>query len=638
MANSNFRTIKLDQLEGAASSRNYISNGSARQNTSGWVTYADAAGTAPVDGTGGSPSITFTRTTSSPLSLDASFLFTKDAVNRQGQGVSYDFTIDNADRAKVMSINFDYEVASGTYADGDLTVWLYDITNAQVIQPSASSILNAIGPQQKQTASFQTNSNSTSYRLIIHVTSASASAYTVKFDNVSVTRESISQGTVVTDWVSYTPTTAGLGAVSSIVFSWRRVGDSVEILGRLNTGTPTATFATISLPSGLIADTAKISSSGQVVGSVIVNTSITSVGWYLFGTGSSSNLNIGIRATTTTSGFAYANGNAISNSSGDTISFIATVPILGWSSSQQLSSDADTRVVAARYSTAAGQSISTGTITIIDYGTMSFDTHGAVTTGASWKYTAKVPGKYNVKAAAILDASASWSVGEDMLFMLYKNGVHVSYLDYATAYGTTSVLYFLNGSDEIDLIAGDYIDIRIQQGSGATIALGNFATGNYVAIERISGPAQIAASDKILARYTTGAGQSMANGSSTLIDFGTKSIDTTGSVTTGASWKFTAPSPGSFEVNSLTVLASGGGWAAGEEAYLDVYKNGSFIRRLDYYTSDSTHTSRVTLRGIDTIDLIAGDYIDIRLYQGSGAAIALLNSGDYNYVTIKRVN
>lgn len=58
---------------------NFISNPSPVKDTTGWATYADAAGTAPVDGTGGSPTVTWTRTTSSPLSETASFLFTKDA-------------------------------------------------------------------------------------------------------------------------------------------------------------------------------------------------------------------------------------------------------------------------------------------------------------------------------------------------------------------------------------------------------------------------------------------------------------------------------------------------------------------------------------------------------------------------------
>ena len=124
------RWVKL-----SASVINYIANSSALVDTSGYSTYADAAGAAPVDGTGGSPSVTFTRSTTTPLRGIADFNFTKDAANRQGQGVATDITIDLADRAKVLTVTFDYEVLSGTYADGDLTVYL-------IADPSGKLVVN----------------------------------------------------------------------------------------------------------------------------------------------------------------------------------------------------------------------------------------------------------------------------------------------------------------------------------------------------------------------------------------------------------------------------------------------------------------------------------------------------------------
>ena len=122
------------EILGAAGSSgiNYITNSGAQANTTGWATYADAAGAVPVDGTGGSPNVTWTRSTTTPLRGIAEFNFVKDAANRQGQGVSSAFTIDLADRAKIMQISFDYDVVSGTYSGGtsstnsDLIVYIYD--------------------------------------------------------------------------------------------------------------------------------------------------------------------------------------------------------------------------------------------------------------------------------------------------------------------------------------------------------------------------------------------------------------------------------------------------------------------------------------------------------------------------------
>ena len=101
-----------------------------------WTTYADAAGTSPVDGTGGSPASTFVAQTDSAIRKNTNFLWTKTAVNRQGEGFSYAFSIDNADKGKVLQISFEYLIASGTFADNDMSVWVYDVTNAVLIQPA----------------------------------------------------------------------------------------------------------------------------------------------------------------------------------------------------------------------------------------------------------------------------------------------------------------------------------------------------------------------------------------------------------------------------------------------------------------------------------------------------------------------
>jgi hypothetical protein len=43
------------------------------------------------------------------------------------------------------------------------------------------------------------------------------------------------------------------------------------------------------------------------------------------------------------------------------------------------------------------------------------------------------------------------------------------------------------------------------------------------------------------------------------------------------------------------------------------------------------------LSGMTTIQLAAGDYVDVRVYQNSGAALALFNDDDFNYVDIWRL-
>jgi hypothetical protein len=241
-----------------AGSINYILNPDAEENTLGWATYADAASAVPVDGTGGSPNVTFTRSTSSPLRGTASFLFTKDAANRQGQGASYNFTIASADVSKTLQISFDFEALSG-YATNDMRAYIYDVTNAVLITPAAVDI--AAAKYQFQTTFVA--STSTSYRLILHVASTNATAYTARFDNVVVGPQLLSLGSAMSDWTSFVPVTQGFGTISSTSMSFTRVGPIVKVLGDFVVGTSTAVQARINLPQSGTSATSSLSVVGQ---------------------------------------------------------------------------------------------------------------------------------------------------------------------------------------------------------------------------------------------------------------------------------------------------------------------------------------------------------------------------------------
>jgi len=525
---------------------NFISNPSPTKDTTGWAAYSDSASSAPTDGTGGSPTVTWTRTTSSPLSETASFLLTKSASNLQGNGVSYDFTVNSADKAKVHTINFDYEVASGTYADGDLTVWIYDVTNAVLIQPSASSILNGIGPQQKQTLSFQTNSNSTSYRLIIHCASTSAVAYTVKFDNFQVSRQSVSQGTVVTDWVSYTPTfgALGTGSVASVTGRWRRVGDSMEVQieaakdGSSGTGTA-AVYA--SIPSGFSIDAAKIdytTTGSSTCGSFLqASTAIVGV--------------VQVRDSTTVA-FYYSSGffQGTNFSANVQISASFKVPILGWSSSQLLSSDADTRVVAAEYY-GTGSTVTNAGDTVIIYSTKVIDSLGAYDTGTG-RYNVNIPGQYRVSATYETAAITSGAVTSPYMINIKKNGTTEALQNWP-ALITSSVVRVATITSIINANAGDYIEIvGSQQLVAGAQSLSN-SNRTRLSIERISGPSQIAASEEVNAKRYSSSTAAVYN-SATTVAWTTSLYDTHGGF--GTSSVYTVRTPGKYQVTARINLAS----------------------------------------------------------------------------------
>jgi hypothetical protein len=108
-----------------------------------------------------------------------------------------------------------------------------------------------------------------------------------------------------------------------------------------------------------------------------------------------------------------------------------------------------TETVAASYFMSSNQSV-TANVTLINYDSKVFDTHNAVTTGASWKFLTPVSGKYQINT--LQNALAGTSS-----IALYKNGSIFMY----TSTSGSSTLGF--GSALINLNAGDEITFRCNQ-------------------------------------------------------------------------------------------------------------------------------------------------------------------------------
>jgi hypothetical protein len=594
---------------------NYISsNPDAESSTTGWATYKDAAQSTPVDGTGGSPTLTFTRTTSSPLRGTASFLITTTAANLQGEGASFDFTIASADQAKVMSISFDYQIASGTYADGDMTVYIYDVTNAQVIQPAGYSILNISSTVGKQIATFQTASNSTSYRLIFHRAVSTASAMTMKIDNVQLGPQVVQYGAPMTDPVSYTPVFTGFGTVSSVnVKSWRE-GAFLVIDGTFTSGTTTATEARMSLGFNGV--------EGNVT-SVSTLPTLSICGFMNGGSTSATNFggsNVAIEASksyvtfvinNSTNSMAKSNGNAFASTS--TYSFQARVPITGWSSTVQMSNDTDTRVVATnmyRSGTQTGVNPN-GSRVKVNLNAIANDTHGTADT-SGFKWTAPVSGWYTV--AGGINVQATNVLANRYSANILKGGSTVVLSGQEISL-TAGVAFNLTVAGSIYLNAGEYLELYLYgagNNSASTLTVDQGSGYTFLSAVRASGPSAIAASESVYARYTASGATSVTNGGTTIIDFASKDFDSHGSVTTGASWKFTAPVSGVFNV-SASVAMSNASWTAGNDWSINVYKNGSNHQRIFYYVEQATFANaQPSGSGSTLVRLNAGDYVDIR--------------------------
>lgn len=613
-----------------ALAQKYITNGDAEVGTLGWTTYADAAGSAPVDGSGGSPNVSWTRSNSSPLRGSGSFVLTKDAANRQGQGGSYDFTIDAADKAKVLQVSFDYIVSSGTFVagnpsdrtsagDSDLTIWIYDVTNGVLIQPSTYRLFSNSSTIASQFVSnFQTASNSTSYRIIFHCGTTSAAAYAIKFDNINVLPTTYVYGTPITDWSSYTPTFNGSPTVASVTFWSRRAGDSLQVMGAFQLTAVNASTTALTIPSGLSIDTAKVGSSRKfVLGECTriyqtgTETSLTKhVAAY--NTGFLNQIFIASTGVSQNLGQNAWNGLFVNN---DWVTVEATIPIAGWSSSVQMSDNADTRVVDCVVTTTANITGTAGSAFV--FPTVTKDSHGAYNSSTG-VYTIPVAGDYQIHGTGLYN-----NVG-DINCNIQVNGSFNNNLT------TTDTARSKSGSMLIpNLKAGDTIKLVPDVNRNLL-----FSAGNYIptlAIVKISGPESIAATENVNMKCYSTNGQSFANNTTTKVQLPTKAFDSHGGFDNITNYRYTVPTSGVYDIYCQVTLTSG---TSGTIRVAYVYKNGSEVAA-NYINSGVSGTNGVSISYSDKA--IAGDYYEFFFFHNSGGAILGDTTAQRTFMKINKV-
>jgi len=609
------------------------------QNVSSVVTFDDGASATPTDLTGGTASsISVSRNTSSPLHGSADLLITRAAANAQGEGAAIAFSLDNGDQTQVMEVSFSYKT-SANYADNDLVLWLYDVTNAVLIQPAEGYQLKADLVAGRHRAIFQASSNSTSYRLGFFCPVNSSTAWTVEVDNLAVRPAEYQAGMPATDWQSYVPT-GSWSTNTTYAGKWRRVGDSAEYDIKITlSGAPTSASLAVNLNPGHVIDTAKMSygastnynlgelqildSSGGNTwqGKVRYSDTVSIGAVFMSVTGSE----VDVSTVNSTSPITFA--------SGDTVYLRFKLPILGWSSSVLMSDQADQRITVARYYRSTAQSLANSTEVIMDYSTKQYDTHSAVTTGASWKYTAPTAGYYRINASCDIDA-ASWNIGEAHYLILYKNGVAATspyqILNFDAKTGVASARSVVTGSTTIYLNANEYISVAALQNSGASVNTTADGGSNFIEVEKVQGPSSITSTELVSVIANNVSGQSFTNNTYTTVTNWTELQDTHAAfvASTGV---FTVPIAGTYSLNGMISFNSN---ATGVRE-LRIRKNGGaqdilFDRQVG--SSDGNYLS-----GSTVIKCNQGDTLQLQAFQNSGGSLAIIAINEYQRFEITKV-
>lgn len=300
---------------------------------------------------------------------------------------------------------------------------------------------------------------------------------------------------------------------------------------------------------------------------------------------------------------------------GDKVTCRFTVPIVGLSSSVQVSSNGDTRVVAATARNSGVTQAVTAGVTNVNFAAIQGDTHGGFN-GTGSIYTVQSAGNYQVSFTTRNSGGGT--------AMVYLNGA-----SYFAGNSDSPTNLFKAGSGILfNLKAGDQISIR--EGLSGTIAADN---GQIFSVSRISGPQAIAASESVNAGYSTAAGQSIPTSVNTPVLYGTKGWDSHNAYNT-ATGIYTAPTAGKYHIDAMVEYAAHN--PASGTYVMVIYKNGV------------VHKSGAKVTGFNVIQqwgcaiscdvsLLQGETIQILTYQITGASRTLAANTEYNFFNIARI-
>jgi hypothetical protein len=617
-----------------AYNKNYLSNSFIEGSRSAWVGYVGDAVAFPqniVIGDGGLLGDPPLVTTTNPLSGLASLQYYKVPTSILGEGFCAPFRIDSIDQGRMFTFNYDCRLVSGTYNEGtqttpsSLTVYIYDVTNNRILnQPAQYRIMpGAAGVGATGQVEFQTAINSRDYLVCIHVSTVSGADFTINFDNMVVERSNITRGALITDPVSYTPTFTGLGTVTAASVSWYREGRFLMGTGTVTTGTVTAANVSLTLPAGLTIDSSlPLSSTGYAIVGQWARNATSALANSVIAPNSGNVVFASLYGGGTRGAITPAFGTDFGSTESQTFRF--SVPIAGWSSSQQLSSDAGLRSVVFRASTSTARTINNTSPTII-YETISKDTVGGYNTSTG-EYTVRESGDYKFGAAYRTIAHTS-TVSNVRAVLLFRNGTQISNFAAFRSQITGSIVYQSSGSDTQFFNAGDIITWRIYSDDATTLAAST-PLDNYIYLEKLSSPQQLAASEKIFFQARKSSAQSIPNNTQTTVTNWTNTdIDSTGSfnATTGV---YTVSRAGVARIETNI------GWvgnATGVRQGIIVF-NGTAVavKELPGSTVANTNCDPAYLTPVK-----AGDLIRVDVFQGSGGALNTASSASQMIFSIE---
>ncbi len=589
-------------------------------------------------------------TSSSPIDGIYSLNLATSGAGTIGDGyISQSIPISTAYQAKVLTLKFKYKSASGapvmggtsanTYAAAmyDVTnnAWLPFVGNFNFVQ--SSGVGEFIG-------TVQTASTTAAVQVFIYSPVAPVGASSLLLDNFYLGQQTASLGPAMTDEVSFTPTGTWT-ANTTYTGSWSRIGDKAKIRYSWSlAGAPTATGLALNMPPGLTIDSTKFPGGLNQNGSTLFQTG------YMLRSGTQSVHIEGRPASSSTITVFYVNstgsGNFIVGESaqinattpytwgaGDigTLEFI--VPITGWSSNTNMSNDTDTRVVAMNGIVQTPTGTLNGSFNVTKFGTVTSDTHAGYSTSTGL-YTVPVTGYYHIHG--VVEITASYTAGQHSDIKIFKNGTGgtgVSIASFVAVGTVTGGIQPITYDGLVYCSAGDTLGVYAES-SGASISYTANVTGSTIFIERLSGPAVIAATESVNMKYANTAGTSIANSGDINVPFATKSYDSHNAY---GGTQYTVPVSGKYRISG-TVTFANSLYAIGNSIAVSVYKNTAIESYGPVVTANAAVAVQAGGLVTTTVSCVAGDLLEIKVTNTRTAGATLLaTTAGLNHIEIERV-
>ena len=638
-------TSWTDVGSGAGGSKNYIPNPDFEAGaTTNWLLGSVSLDSTtkfpsgvPSFGSGASANLSInTVTGGSQLSGTYSMSYASSTSTVAGNFVATSaFSIDKEDQAKMLRFSFSYQAAvnptsanwSGTTSNS-FGVAIYDITNSQWIQPSGCFSMVQSSGVGSAYGEFQTSSNGTQYRLIIYNANATSAAITMYFDSISVGPQAKVLGVPVTNWVSYTPTL--FGDLNGLTYTnntttgrWRRIGDSAELeiyttfSGLPGTGTGLLSW---SLPFSI--DTNKIVASVGNFTLGLAQYEDSGTGFYDARVRYRNATSVFVSTKMVSGTIIFEQDNSVTPSvpvtiaNNDKIIMRFKVPVAGWSSNTVMSSDAATNVVDFVGYNGNTQALTANT-TLLTF-TTSKDSSGA------WdgdEYIVPVAGDYSVSLNYYAPTSGACAIyvqvnGADPLPVKTYLGVGSA----SQAGSGTAIVSGLKASDRISLKS----DSSVTLSSGARV----------LSIQRISGPAQIAASSVVgFYRNNSGASTTSVGTSATKITVLNNSVTDTHGGWDALNNVYRVPISGFYKI--FGSIRGGAITAVNGDLIVSIGIDGTSFADVGNQRNQSASAQNLIANGTLIKFLNAGQTIELMGRVNSGTS----SVGDYNptYLSIERL-